>query len=69
MSDRSTIDQEVAMKSPTLPLSNDPKELKSNRKKLAARDKRLHAKQRPEKRLKIVQSMNAGHVRGGHSFH
>ncbi len=57
------------MKSPKLPLSNNPKELKSNLKKLTARDKRLNAKQRPEKRLKIVQSMNAGHVRGGHSFH
>ena len=57
------------MKSPKLPLSNDPKELKSKLKKLAARDKRFNAKQRPEKRLKIVQSMNAGHVRGRHSFH
>jgi hypothetical protein len=34
-----------------------------------ADEKKLHlAKQNP-KRLRIVQSVSAGHVRGGHSFH
>ncbi|HEY6953071.1 MAG TPA: hypothetical protein VI758_11725 [Bacteroidota bacterium] len=34
-----------------------------------ADEKRLHLSKQNPKRLRIVRSMTAGHVRGGHSFH
>ena len=34
-----------------------------------ADEKKLHLTKQNPKRLRIVQSVSAGHVRGGHSFH
>ena len=34
-----------------------------------AEEKRLQLLKQNTKRLRIVQSVSAGHVRGGHSFH
>jgi hypothetical protein len=34
-----------------------------------ADEKRLHLLKQNPRRLKIVQRVTAGHVRGGHSFH
>jgi hypothetical protein len=57
------------MKTPNLPVTNDLKKLKSALKKIAENNRTYQDKQHAAKRLRIVQSVNAGRVRGGHSFH
>jgi hypothetical protein len=47
------------------PQKIDKKLLKS----LMASNKHLHQQERNNRRLRIVRSVTAGHVRGGHSFH
>jgi len=54
------------MKSP--PIKGDPKSVKSSLKRLEALERRIPS-QKISNRWKIVQSVHAGHVRGGHGFH
>ena len=57
------------MKSPKIPLQNQSKLQKAILKTLAAKEKRFDGAVKNSKRFRIVQSVRAGHVRGGHSFH
>jgi hypothetical protein len=55
---------------PATELSKD--QSKPNRpflRKSEALEKRLESQKKNMKRLRIVQSVKLGHVRGGHSFH
>ena len=57
------------MKQTHLPLKSDDGRQKQLLKKLGLFEKRDKAKKERSKQLKIVHAMNAGRVRGGHSFH
>ncbi|MBI3587048.1 MAG: hypothetical protein HY088_07970 [Ignavibacteriales bacterium] len=57
------------MKASTLPLKNSIKSARQFLKRGQSFDKSLAAKERNRKRFRIVQSVTAGRVRGGHSFH
>ncbi len=48
---------------------NQQKNTKPFFKSNPAEEKRLQLLKQNTKRLRIVQSVSAGHVRGGHSFH
>ena len=50
-------------------LKNQRKQNKPFFKLNPADEKRLHLSKQPQNRLRIVQSVSAGRVRGGHSFH
>ncbi|MGA9365659.1 MAG: hypothetical protein WBW16_14950 [Bacteroidota bacterium] len=57
------------MKPTTKPSKNEPKPNRPFLRKSEALEKRLESQKKNMKRLRIVQSVNLGHVRGGHSFH
>lgn len=57
------------MKRSHVPLKMDTGQPKALLKKLSLLEARNKQKKRGFKQLKLVQSVNAGHVRGGHSFH
>lgn len=57
------------MKASTLPLKNSTKSSRQFLKKGQFFDKSLTSKERNGKRFRIGQSVTAGRVRGGHSFH
>ena len=57
------------MKQTHLPVKMEEEQSKSLIRRLNARDAHTKQKKRGFKQLKIVQSVNAGRVRGGHSFH
>jgi len=59
---------EICMKT-AIPSKNEPKHDKKLLKRLALSDKRFRLTGKNNQRLKIVKSVTAGHVRGGHSFH
>jgi hypothetical protein len=56
------------MKQSHLPLKTDSEQPRSLLRKLSTIEERKKLKKRGFKQLKMVQT-NAGHVRGGHSFH
>jgi hypothetical protein len=57
------------MKQSHLPLKTDSEQPRSLLRKISAMQERKKTKKQGFKQLKMVQSVNAGHVRGGHSFH
>ncbi len=57
------------MKSGSPSFKNQQKQSKPFFKTPPVDEKRFQLKNKNFKRLRIVQSVNAGHVRGGHSFH
>jgi hypothetical protein len=57
------------MKPTANPSKNEPKPNRPFLRKSEALEKRLESQKKNMKRLRIVQSVNLGHVRGGHSFH
>lgn len=57
------------MKTDRTVLKNQPKQAKPFFRTTPGTEKKLHLTNQNPKRLRIVQSVNAGHVRGGHSFH
>lgn len=57
------------MKPTRFPQQGRQKTDKKLLKSLIASTKRLHQQERNNPRLRIVRSVIAGHVRGGHSFH
>jgi len=57
------------MKQSHLPLKTDSEQLKTLLKKLSMIEDRKKLKKRGFRQLRMVLSVNAGHVRGGHSFH
>ncbi|HTY37168.1 MAG TPA: hypothetical protein VMH23_08650 [Bacteroidota bacterium] len=57
------------MKQSHVPLKMDAEQPKSLLKKISQLEDRGKPKSRGFKQLKMVQKVNAGHVRGGHSFH
>jgi len=61
--------QEERMKQSHLPLKADTEQPKTLLKKMSLLENQKKARKRGFKQLKMVMSVNAGHVRGGHSFH
>jgi hypothetical protein len=61
--------QEECMKQSHLPLKTDSEQPKTLLKKLSMIEDRKKLKKRGFRQLRMVLSVNAGHVRGGHSFH
>ena len=57
------------MKQSHLPLKTDSEQPKTLLKKLSMIEDRKKLKKRGFRQLRMVLSVNAGHVRGGHSFH
>lgn len=57
------------MKALNLSSKNKTKETKILGRKASRFDKQISRLNRQTKRLRIVQSVHAGHIRGGHSFH
>lgn len=57
------------MKALNFSSKNKTKETKIIGRKASQFDKRISRLNRQTKRLRIVQSVHAGHIRGGHSFH
>lgn len=57
------------MKQKHAPLSTNAQETKSIQRKLALQRQQLQSKTKNPKLVRIVQSVTAGHIRGGHSFH
>lgn len=57
------------MKPATLPIQKQSRLLRTVLRNLAARERHTDTTARNLRRLRIVHSMHAGHVRGGHSFH
>lgn len=57
------------MKQTHLPVKMEEDQSKALLKKLSLREARTKQKKQGFKQLKIVQSVSAGRVRGGHSFH
>ena len=57
------------MKSGSPSFKNQQKQSKPFFKTPPIDEKRIQLKNKNFKRLRIIQSVNAGHVRGGHSFH
>jgi hypothetical protein len=57
------------MKTANIPLPKESKANRSLQRRNGAFDQRLRFKDQSTKRKRIVLSVNAGHVRGGHSFH
>ena len=57
------------MKSQSPPIKGDPKSVKSSMRRLDLPDKRFSLQKKNANRWRIVQSVQAGHVRGGHGFH
>ena len=57
------------MKQSHVPLKTDAEQPKSLLKKISLIEARSKKKNRGFNQGKIVQRVNAGHVRGGHSFH
>jgi len=57
------------MKQAHVPLKTDSGQPKAFLRKLEMLESRKKTKRQGIKQLRIVQSVRAGHVRGGHSFH
>jgi hypothetical protein len=58
------------MKQSHLPLKAESEDTKTLLKKMSLLEEKKKAKKRSFKQLRMVSSLkNAGHVRGGHSFH
>jgi hypothetical protein len=57
------------MKTANIPLPKESKTNKALQRRSGAVDQKLRFKDQNIKRKRIVLSVNAGHVRGGHSFH
>ena len=57
------------MKRSRVPLKLDPEQPKALLRKLSFVATQGKAKKRGYREMKAVQRVNAGHVRGGHSFH
>lgn len=57
------------MKQSHLPLKTDSEQPRSLLKKMSVMEDRKKLKKRGFERLKMVQRVTAGRVRGGHSFH
>ncbi len=57
------------MKQGHVPMKMDTEKPQTLLKKLSLLEARQKSKRRGFKQLRIVQSVNAGRVRGGHSFH
>ena len=61
--------KENRMKPANIPIKNDPAARKMALKRARTFDKQVSGKEINQRRLRIVRSTTAGHVRGGHSFH
>ncbi|MGB2867114.1 MAG: hypothetical protein WBD36_01570 [Bacteroidota bacterium] len=57
------------MKPANIPITNDTAARKMALKRARTLEKQVLGKEINRRRLRIVRSTNAGHVRGGHSFH
>jgi hypothetical protein len=57
------------MRHDDVPVKNDPKQMKFVLKKLEKSHTHLRRQNESVKRLRIVQSVKSGHIRGGHAFH
>jgi hypothetical protein len=57
------------MKQAHVPLKTNSEQPKAVLRKLSFLEARTKKKKQGNKQLRIVQSVNAGRVRGGHSFH
>jgi hypothetical protein len=57
------------MKSTTVPFKIDLKTQRLSPRKFEAVDRRFQIQKKNADRTRIVQSVHAGHVRGGHGFH
>ncbi len=57
------------MRPANVPLSKELKPSKMLQRKLGNLDQKSKIKNQSTKRQRIVLSVTAGHVRGGHSFH
>jgi hypothetical protein len=57
------------MKPATVPIQKQSRALRTILKNVIAREKQHNAAGKNLRRLRIIHSMRAGHVRGGHSFH
>ena len=57
------------MSAGNFPSRFDPKGRKPVPKRIDVTDKRLNILKKNADRSRIVQSVHAGHVRGGHGFH
>ena len=63
------IEEEEPMKPRPNSSKNEPKPNRPFLRKSEALEKHLQSQKKNMKRLRIVQSVNLGHVRGGHSYH
>jgi len=61
--------KEDTMKQVHVPLKTNTEQPKMVLRKLGLLESRKQSKKKGFKQLRIVQSVNAGRVRGGHSFH
>ena len=61
--------EEECMKRSHVPLKLDTEQPKALLRKLSFAETQGKAKKRGYREMKAVQRVNAGHVRGGHSFH
>jgi len=57
------------MKQAHVPLKTDSGQPRAILRRLSVLESRKKTKKQDIKQLRIVQSVRAGHVRGGHSFH
>ena len=57
------------MKSTTIPIKTDLKNQRSSPRRFDATDRRFQIQKTNADRTRIVQSVHAGRVRGGHGFH
>jgi hypothetical protein len=57
------------MKYEDIPMKSDSKQAKMVLKKLERFQTQIKPKNENVKRLRIVQSVKSGHIRGGHAFH
>ena len=57
------------MKSTTVPIKPDLRTQRTAPKRFEATDRRFQIQKKNADRTRIVQSVHAGRVRGGHGFH